>query len=354
MNSLCIDARWLSAGGLGRYLKNVLEALCGNPHFSLSLLHFEKDRHLLEKFNAHLIRVRSLPYSLDEQIELPLKIPHCDLFWSPHFNIPLLPIKAAKRLMTLHDAYHLAHFSKLSTLQKFYAQIFYNAGLLLSDQTLTVSQFSQQEILKRALFKPKKFDSLSNAVSLEHFQRVESSETLEEVRKRLKLPPKFILAITNFKSHKNTENLLEAFEKMETDHELVLVGEGEKEIAQKKVHVVRFVADEDLPSLYTLATCLVFPSTYEGFGFPPLEAMACGTPVAASRISVIEEVCGECVEYFDPTDLQSICRGVNEVLENGERRLQLKALGPLQAKRYDLKEWKEQICEILSACCNSS
>ncbi len=341
---LCIDARWIRTPGHGRFLKNALEAL--SQDYSLFVLHHEKDKSEFLSYPCTLISVKSKPYSFLEQLELPLKIPRVDVFWSPHFNIPLLPIRAKKRLVTLHDAYHLVHPSQFSFLQKTYARVFYNASCLLADHVMTVSDFSKKELLKTLFCRPKKFTVVPNGISLEKFTRG------KRLSDKFHLPEKFLLIVGNCKEHKNIERAIAAYEAIDCEEELVIVG-GEFEChSKKKIHFTRFVVDADLPPLYTLASCLVFPSLYEGFGLPPIEAMACGCPVLASAIVSVKEVCGNCVEYFDPLDVDSIKNALLNVLKDKKRKEELIKCGLVHVKKYALEKWKEEICEVISSCCH--
>lgn len=310
---ICVDVRLIQATGIGTFIRNILNEFASREEFHLTLLHKAEDREFLLKYAPHnLIALEHPIYSWKEQIELPLKIPSCDLFWSPHFNIPLFPIKAKKRLVTIHDVYHLAHLSQFSPLQKIYAKVFYRAACALSDHVTTVSHFSKQEILKYCCIHPKKLTAIPFAVS-PHFRPHKN----EEVRKKYGLPENFVVTVTNFKPHKNLQRLILACKDLKLN--LVIVGKYKEPFELKQyVTLAGYVAEEDLPAIYTMAEAFAFPSLYEGFGSPPLEAMACGCPVIVSNKASLPEICQEAAEYVDPLDIGSIRTGIKKALERRE------------------------------------
>ena len=119
---VCVDARLMSATGIGTFLKSSLLNLSQAAHCDLTLLCHEQDLEKASKLASRTIPMKSGIYTVKEQLELKKQIPCCDLFWAPHFNVPLMPIRAKKRLTTICDVYHLAHFSSLTLFQKIYAK----------------------------------------------------------------------------------------------------------------------------------------------------------------------------------------------------------------------------------------
>ncbi|HEU65018.1 MAG TPA: glycosyltransferase family 1 protein, partial [Chlamydiae bacterium] len=175
MKKICIDTRMIESAGIGTYLKSILKNLKAKvlekEKFKIFLIVNSKvkekkleDYKWLSK-NFELIFLDAPIYSIKEQILLPFKIPKCDLFFSPHFNIPIFPIRAKKRLVTIHDVYHLAFFSKLKFLEKFYAKFVIRKAALQADKVLTVSNFSKSEILKYTKAKPDKIEVIYNTLN---------------------------------------------------------------------------------------------------------------------------------------------------------------------------------------------
>ncbi len=357
---LCVDVRMLNASGIGTFIKNILPHLVGQMR--LSLLYLEKDEEeLLSLPGCNLIQMKSPIYTIAEQFELPRKIPVCDLFWSPHFNIPLFPIKARKRLVKIHDVAPLAFFSSLSLLQKIYAKLFFNAALLISDKVTTVSAFSSSEI-KKYCFVKKNTTHIASSIPSRFFNPI-SEEMKEAVKTKYQLPLEFLLFVGNIKPHKNLRRLLEAFRKF-PDKYLVLLGEKEKmttvdqqvialveadPFLKERVLFTGYVQDRDVPAIYALAKLCIFPSLYEGFGFPPLEALACGCPSVVAHVASMPEICGDAVEYVDPLDIDSIASGIAKLLASESRCSELLKNGEKLLTRFAPKNSAESYIKLIES-----
>lgn len=313
MIDLCIDVRMAFHSGIGTYIRELVPQL--KDHFRLILLVDRLDSEWCKEFEQILFHVPI--YSLVEQMQIQRKIPKCDLFWSPHYNVPLFKIRAKKRIVTIHDVCHLVFGSRI---EKLYAKIVMGKAVK-SDQIITVSQFSKGEIEKR--FGKKNIEAVHIGVNFEKFHRKEPSE---EIRKKYRLPQNYTLFIGSSKAHKNLEGLLRSGL---TD--LVVIGPG-----------IREVDAADLPYIYSMADVLVFPSFYEGFGLPPLEAMCCGLPTAVSNVASIPEVCGDASLYFDPHDVDAI----RETVLAAKNRKDLIEKGLRRAKQFSWEKTAEKHIEI--------
>jgi len=334
MNKICIDARMIDCSGIGRYLRNILQAIVAE--YDTYLL---GDPEKLQRYscckNAEIIPASSSIYSIREQIELPFKIPQCDVFWSPHYNIPILPIRAKKRLVTIHDVFHLAFPDTLSPIKRLYSKTVIQKAASLSDAVITVSMFSNQEILRFCSCIPNKIHVIHNGIDTTFFHPITDQKKIKTVKNRYNLPENFILCVGNIKPHKNLERLLKAFENLInkglTDAKLVIVGNKNNLITadnsaisllakspalRQNVIFTGHVDDKDLPTIYSSAKLFVFPSLYEGFGFPPLEAQACGCPVIVSKAASLPEICGNSAHYIDPYDIASISDGILKNLKD--------------------------------------
>ena len=342
----------MGASGIGTHLKSILTRLKEDGRFNLILLCQENQREPLKAFSSRLITMKSAIYTFKEQLEYVKKIPRCELFWAPHFNVPLLPIRAKKRLTTINDLYHLAHFDSLSFAQKVYARLMYNAAFVLSDCVVTISEFSKRELFRLANWMPKKVCVAPCPLDF--------------------LPPlnpsskgNFLLAVGNLKPHKNLHRLVKAYTALQPEEPLYIVGKKEGFITRdeplfqevennpflkQKIFFLGEVSDDKLKELYTRARLFIFPSTYEGYGYPPLEAMACGCPVVASRVASIPEVCGDAVEYVDPFCIDSIAGGIKRLLADPLRCQELVQKGHTLVAR--IKRVNNQMADIIDACCN--
>lgn len=362
MISLCIDCRMITSSGIGSYLQSIIASM-GND-FALALLgkNIKLDKFNLSK-DITTIDVDSKIYSIKEQFEIHRKIPKCDIFWSPHYNIPILPIRAKKRVVTIHDAFHLAFLDRLPLSQKFYAKVMINLAVRLSDKVITVSNFSESEITRFTNINEDKIEVIYNGIDRDSFRIIHEDSLVEAVGTKYDLPERFILYVGNVKPHKNLIKLLNAFNKVIQDgikdYKLVIVGKkegfitGDKAIfrmlednpnLKKKVLFTGYIENEGLPLLYNSASLFVFPSIYEGFGLPPLEAMACGCPTVVSNAASLPEICGDAACYVDPHDVNSIADGMRKVLTDNDLRQYLVKKG---LDRVNLFSWERSAREHL-------
>lgn len=352
MRSLAIDARMINNSGIGKYLRSIIPLLIGK--YSLVLLGRPLE---LMKFEW-VSYVKIIPFdcktlSIKEQFLLPFFIPKCDIFWSPQFNIPCFPIRAKKRVVTIHDTFHMAFFSELSFVMKCYVFFMFHLATMLSNVVITVSRFSADEIRKFALFSRRPVQVVYNGVDRNAFDVRAASFFSENIRKKYALPEKYVLFVGNIKPHKNLKRLVKAFRLIPSDCFLVIVGKKEGFITgdralfdlinddvdlNSRVVFTGFVDDEDLPAFYQMASVFVFPSLYEGFGLPPLEAMACGCPSVVSNTASIPEICADASCYVDPESIDSIAEGINKVLADPHYSKCLIDRGDARVKQFSWEE----------------
>ena len=345
---LCVDARMYRASGIGTYLQNLLPVL--GESFELNLL---GDPDELAEVGGRIIPTAIPIYSVAELLRLSHLVPRCDLFWTPHYNVPLLPVRAKARLVTIHDVFHLAHLRTLSLPQRGYATLAFRAATHLSDHIITVSKFSKTEIQRYLNVPDKRILVIPNGVNHMLFNVQADEARQRHVRKKYGLPPRWLLYVGNVKPHKNLITLVHAFAALPealSDRHLVIVGQregfitGDTELAQvlqndpdlaQRIHFTGFVDQADLPELYRLAELFVFPSKYEGFGLPPLEAMACGCPVVVSDRASLPEICGAAADYADPDSALDLADKITAALQRSpaerDRKIQL---GLERAQKY--------------------
>jgi glycosyltransferase involved in cell wall biosynthesis len=352
--------------GIGTYLKNLIPRIGKDPRFSLSLIinpDTIKKETWLSSYSLYFSRASI--YSLKEQIHLPKVIPSCDLFWSPHFNAPLLPTRAKKRVVTLHDVYHLAHLSTLGFMEKIYTKTILPLVARRTDTFFTVSQFSSEEIQKHLKVNPSKIEVISNGAPNKLFI---SKEKERQIKDKYSLPDRFFLFVGNCKPHKNLRGLIEAFSQLQDKKIYLLVvgkvngfinGENISELIrnknlEKQVQIFSEVTDEELPVFYSSALALVFPSFYEGFGLPPLEAMTYGCPVIVSEAASLPEVCQEAALYFSPSDTEKLSSLLREVEKNPGVRDSLQQKGFRQALKFSWDISAEKHTKVLYEICARS
>lgn len=285
-----------------------------------------------------LYPLRVLPRDAQfEQLHLPgiLRRLGVDVY---HSTLPSCPvIRQCRAVVTLHDVIPLARPDLTTRGFAEYFETVVTSSLTSTDLVITVSEFSRGEIVRR-LGVPAERVRVVHQTAARRFYEPVAQEERERVRSRYDLPDHYVLYVGSIERRKNTGCLVEAMATM-PESELVLVGRVQEEfdldglVAQhglaSRARWLRYLPDADLPALYGMATVFVFPSLYEGFGLPVLEAMACGCPVVCSSATSLPEVGGDAVLYADPNAPDELAAQVGRVLgsrelqrELGERSLQ--------------------------------
>jgi len=350
MKEICIDVRMALNSGIGTYIRNIVSRLLKGP-FNLKLIAHQE---LIQKWPAlssFNVLLTSAPlYSVQEQIALPLLVPKCDLFWTPHFNIPLAGVRANKRMITLHDVYHLAFGENLSWPKRLYAKTVISRAVKISDHILTVSHFSKREILKYTRCLPDKISVVHLGVDASLFSEADPGR----LQMKYQLPEHYFIFVSTLAPHKNIDRLLKAWNILMRelpDWKLIVVGKKVKvntwqpvleqyPSLKQQVVFLEHVDNQDLPALYRFADAAVHPSLYEGFGLTPLEAMSCGCPTIVSNAASIPEVCGDSTLYVDPYDIHDIAAGMRKIAQNPALRADLKEKG---LKRSQLFTWDKTV-----------
>jgi glycosyltransferase involved in cell wall biosynthesis len=351
---ITIDARMITHSGIGIYLKNLLKNIVVDERFDCFLIGDKAQliREIGEERGYKVIQTDVPIYSIKEQLTLPRIIPSCDVFWSPHYNIPLLPIKAKKRLVTVHDVYHLAYFDTLSIAQKIYAKLLFGALNTRSDQVITVSAFSKNELLRFTNLNADKIKVIYNALPLADGSTTNAHEPEVDINFS------YLLCVGNVKPHKNLQCAIEAFSLLKkrqiiADLKLVIVGkksgfitEGLPQLQElladlgDSIIFTDYISDQQLRQYYSHATCLLFPSLYEGFGYPVLEAMQWGIPIIASDRASIPEVGGDAVLYANAMSSEDFAQKISQVIDkkwivNTEKY-------QCQLRKFDWEQWIEK------------
>lgn len=348
---IAIDVRMMRSSGIGTYIRNLVpRILDSRPETQFYLLGRPsemKEWHGFNKPNARLIHVKSPIFTVREQLEMAVKIPgDTNLFWSPNYNIPVF--YRGKLMVTVHDVFHLAMGTIIRGWhRRLYAKAMFRLLTRRTDQILCVSEFTKRELERWAGGNPDRMEVIPNGLEDSWFAAPPPGRPH---------PKPYLLFVGNVKPHKNLGRLLKVFDaiKNRIPHDLVLVGQTEGFItgdaealreAEKfgdRVHVAGLVDEGKLRQYYASAEMLVFPSWYEGFGFPPLEAMACGCPVAASHIASIPEVCADAVSYFDPLRMEDMAEKILEVIRDRGLRETLRQKGLRRAKEFS---WEKTALE---------
>ena len=359
-----IDARKLHDFGIGTYIRNLLRQLARLDHETeFVLLCRAEDASTLSTLGPNLRPVveRAGKYSIMEQLKVPLALrrERVTLFHAPHYVLP--PLVQCPSVVTIHDCIHLMFPQYLpNRLALRYARASIAGAARRAARVLTVSESSKRDILRFVDISPEKIDVTYNAYD-ERFMIEPREEDVVRVRERYQLHGQFVLYAGGVKPHKNLERLIQAFDlvrKMGLEElKLVLIGDDISRYAslRRAVHrhqlhqYVRFLGympEETLAVMYRLAAVFVFPSLYEGFGLPPLEAMASGTPVVTSNVSSLPEVAGDAALLVDPLDPKAIATGIYRVLTDDALCRDLRSRGLARARQFSWETSVRRVREI--------
>ena len=359
-----IDARKLHDFGIGTYIRNLLRHLAridGETEFVV--LCRPEDAKGLATLGANLRPVAETAgnYSVAEQLKVPLKLKRegVTLFHAPHYVLP--PLVRCRSVVTIHDCIHLMFPQYLpNRVALGYARASITGAARRATRVLTVSESSKRDILRFVDIPPEKIDVIYNAHE-EHFTIEPREEHVARVRERYQLHDPFILYAGNVKPHKNVERLIDAFHLLRQrgldDLKLVLIGDDISRYAalrravhhhqlHKYVRFLGYMPEDTLAVMYRLAAVFVFPSLYEGFGLPPLEAMASGTPVVTSNVSSLPEVAGGAAILVDPLSPEAIADGIYRVLADAQLRQCLRERGIARARQFSWEASVRRVREI--------
>jgi len=279
-----------------------------------------------------------------------------DLYFEPNF-IPL-NIRAKKLVTTVHD-FSVKLFPETHPKDRVeYFSRYFLTNIIRSDRVLTDSAYVRDEAKSFLHLPDEMITPIHLGVEHEVFQ-IYDQESLELSRRELKLPDRFILFVGTREPRKNLDGLLRAYlalpRHVRDEFKLVLVGpQGwENDVDERMVHEVGksivnlgYIETQQLAYVYNLASLFVFPSLYEGFGLPPLEAMACGCPVVVSKEASLPEVCGDAAYYVDPKDVDSIAEGMSRVLGDETLRKSLIARGVERAKLFSWEKTARKTLDV--------
>jgi glycosyltransferase involved in cell wall biosynthesis len=361
---IAIDARKLRDYGIGTYIRNLLRHLSRiDSRTEYVLFCRGADCAAVEGLgeNFRTVPEPARPYSVSEQLRIPMDLRRegIDLFHAPHYVLP--PLTPCKSVVTIHDCIHLRFPQYLpNRLAYAYARSSLWFATHRSDRVLTVSEASKRDILRYFHVPEGKIDVIYNAID-ERFGEPPAPEEIERVRDRYQLNAPYVLYAGNIKPHKNLERLIEAFHMLrrgDLEHvKMLIIGDEISKYAtlrravhryklHKHVRFFGFVPDKTLAVFYRLARAFVFPSLYEGFGLPPLEAMASGTPVITSNISSLPEVVGNAALLIDPYDASAIADAMRRVLLDSDLREELRQRGLRRVAEFSWERSVRRVREI--------
>ncbi|MCL4535052.1 MAG: glycosyltransferase family 4 protein [Bacteroidetes bacterium] len=365
---IAIDATpaYCQGAGIGRYSRGLLRSLAAEDHENeYRLLRPRRAQFALPPWPPNF--TERVPWFSERSLNIlwhHLRIPlpaevftgKVDVYYSPDFTLP--PLRGARSIVTVHDLSFLVLPECAETKLRVYLtrtvpRAVRRANLVLADSANT------KDDLVRLLGVPEERVTVVYPGVEDAYRPIEDEARRIEVAQRLRLERPFLLMVGTLEPRKNLVRLLEAFHKLTQafPHELIVVGRPGwmyREIYQtvgrlglhNRVRFLGFLAEEDLPVLYNLADLFVFPSLYEGFGLPPLEAMACGTPVVCSNTSSLPEVVDCAAIQFDPRDVEAMAAAMEEALGNAGRRREMAERGRQQALQFSWERSARQLVKL--------
>ncbi len=353
--------------GIGRYTRGIVNALARLDEENTYTLVTSKDSpsEKLPPFPPNF-KVKTLSLSerwltiLWHRANLPLAIDRWagpfELFHSPDFVLP--PLSRAPGLVTVHDLSFMMHpdgaLPQLRTwLNRVVPQSVERAAHVLADSHSTKID------LQTLLNVPAQKITVVEAGVEPRFKPVANTNTRHTVREKYQLPEQFVLGLGTLEPRKNFEGLIAAFNQIQSDftglHLVIAGGKGwlyesifaavEQSPARERIHLIGFVADEDLPALYSQARLFAYPSFYEGFGIPVLEAMACGIPVVTANNSSLPEVANDAALLVDAKNTDALAQAMSVLCVDSSLREQCVARGLKQATRFT---WEQAAKKLLA------
>jgi glycosyltransferase involved in cell wall biosynthesis len=360
---IAIDVRKWRDFGIGTYVRNLVRHLARlDQETTYFLFCHEGDEATLRDLAENFVPIvdSSAGYGVREHLSIPLKLRRlgAELLHSPHYVRPLLC--TIPSVVTIHDCIHLLFPQYLPNRMAWrYARYMMGSAIRHSAVVFTVSEASRADILRfYSWADPDKVHVVPNAIDTELLESPGEVE-MERVRERYQIRGRFVLFAGNVKPHKNLERLISAFalvreQSGNDDLQLLLIGDDvsrygalrravERTGLRQDVRFFGFVPPRTLAALYRMAAVFAFPSLYEGFGLPPLEAMSCGTPVVTSRLSSIPEVVADAALLVDPYQVDDIALGISRVLVDDGLRGRLVEKGLARARSFS---WERSVRAI--------
>jgi len=341
--------------GLGRYAQELLLALAAADRQNEYVVFYNNPAAArVDPFMEHFPKITTplsyKPWRLSAMLAHFTRIPQDHLFSGVdlfHATDHLLPyFRRVKSVFTLHDLIFLFHPETHKPLNRWFLTLMMPRFLRAADAIIAVSECTRRDAIRFYGIPEEKITVIYEGVSPRF--RPASPEAVRAVREKYSLPEHFILYVGTIEPRKNLTALLEAFTNLQSaicNLHLVFVGkkgwlyEGFfrrlRELGlEDRVIFTGYVPDEDLPAIYSAADLFVFPSLYEGFGLPVLEAMACGTPVVCSNTSSLPEVAGDAALLVDPTDVRALAGAMERALRDEEKRREMRERGLRQATKF--------------------
>ena len=369
-----IDARKLRDFGIGTYIRQLLVAMAARPEsesYRFRVYLRAGDRELLEALPERFVLVpeESPGYSVAELTRFAWRLwrDRLDLFHATHYVLP--PLLRGRAVVTIHDIIHLLYPQFLpNRAAHFYARYMIRRALSRADRIVTVSYNSKRDLVDYFGVPASRIEVIYNGVS-PRFRPDVPPEERERVARAHGLTTPYLLFLGGEKPHKNLQAVVrayaEALREASLPHVLALAGPPPKSPARLEALISALdledrvrrpgrIEEADLPGLVAGADVLLYPTLYEGFGLPVVEAMACGTPVLTSSTSALQEIAGGYAYLVDPMDVQAIARGIVALATDEKMRGDFRELGKKRALDFSWDKAAEKTLEVYRAALSGS
>ena len=285
-----------------------------------------------------------------------LKQDRIDAFFGPNFVQPIL--FDGPSAIVVHDMIHRTYPDAHPRLYRIYLQAFLGRAVKKADRVITVSHHSERDLRKYRDISPERISVAPGAANDRYRPRDLSSETCDRLQRKYELPDRFLLYVGNIEPRKNLVTVIDALSMMDDEERPPLVIVGKEQLADEEFKAVYqrcgfkdqitftgYVAEEDLPLLYNMAQIFVFPSLYEGFGLPVLEAIQSGTPVITSNTSSLPEVVGDAAITVNPRDSATISQAIHDLWKDKGAREEYRELGRERATKFSWQQTAKKIAQ---------
>jgi alpha-1,3-rhamnosyl/mannosyltransferase len=354
-----LDARKYFDFGIGTYIRNLAAFFDRQELDRFTYFARPEDAGLIGRTHrGKTIVNRSGKYSMGELLSVSFQANRAgiSLFHAPHYTLPFG--LSMRRVVTIHDVIHLRFPEYFSPVQRAYARVMIGHACRAANAVIVDSEFAGEELLRCIPCPPEKIHVIPLGVS-EDFAPAQDNASADEFRRKYNVGTNFLLYVGSLKPHKNVSALIRSLAGLRdrTDAQIVCVGERvEEDPALRavcastgigdRVRSLGWLPEPDLIAAYRAATAVVLPSLYEGFGFPVLEAMACGTPVIGSNAASIPEVMGDAGILFDPSAQGELTAAIQSLLADPALRDSLRGKGLRRAKLFTWKRCAEKTLNL--------
>ncbi|MFA7244333.1 MAG: glycosyltransferase family 1 protein [Patescibacteria group bacterium] len=369
---ILIDGRFIGVGeSISRYTLEIVQGILklDQEHEYTLLIRPQGEKFIADnlqlKAKNFRTKVLDIPhYSFKEQTEL-LKYLNSEKFDLVHFTQFNHPIRyKGNYVISVHDLTLLGHLHRMNIVKRLGFRAVMKSAIMDSRKIITISNTTKDDLVETYRIDPDKIAITYLGVDNKYNSNFKSQSAswrtkIRDFKEKYKTGEKYILYTGMWKRHKNLLRMFDAFERAKlSDVKLVLVGKIDKEepeilkrideinSKQKIIVTTGFVEEEELPIAYAGAVAYCIPSLSEGFGLPPLEAMACGTPVISSAVSAMPEILGKAAFYFDPYDIEDMSMAMKTIVEDEKLQKELSQKGLKWVARYDWEKTAKETLDV--------